>query len=230
MILCVYALVSPPPAHLNLPGVGGERLKVITIDRIGAIVGELRRAPAPSVRNLRRYAAAVEAIAAKTSATLPARYATTVADTDELTVVIRSRRAALRHRLTTVRGRAQMTVRLLESESGDAAFPSQSTVTSRTRLRLGYGATQGTQYLRQKVADAAAARAVPAFDRIRPAIRTYVKDERVEKRGGVVTINHLVPRGAAERYRDIVERAADEQALRLVVTGPWPPYAFADTW
>ena len=56
----------------------------------------------------------------------PQPYATTVADTDELTVVIRSRRAALRHRLTTVRGRAQMTVRLLESESGDAAFPART--------------------------------------------------------------------------------------------------------
>ena len=230
MILCVYALVGPPPARLNVRGVAGERLKVITVDRIGVVVGELRRAPAPSIRNLRRYAAAVEAIAAKTSAILPARFGTTVVNADELRVVVRSRRAALRHRLTAVRGRAQMTLRLLESESGDAAFPSQSTVTSRTRLRLGYAATQGMQYLRQKMADAAVARAVPAFDPIRPTIRSYVKDERVEKRGGVVTINHLVPRGSVERYRDIVERAADEHALPLVVTGPWPPYAFADTW
>ena len=228
MILCVYALVSAPPARLNLPGVGGERLKVITVDRIGVVVGELRRAPAPSVRNLRRYAAAVDAIAARTSAILPARYGTAVVDADELTLVIRSRRAALRDRLAAVRGRAQMTIRFVGSDPVNESCGGQTPST--TRINVASGATQGTQYLRQKVADAAASRAVPAFDPVRRAIRSYVKDERVEKRGRVVTINHLVPRGSVERYRDLAERAADEHALRLVVTGPWPPYAFADTW
>jgi hypothetical protein len=230
VIVCVYALVSPPPARLTVTGVAGERLQVLRVGRIGAIVGELRRAPAPSVRNLRRYAAAVESVAAKTSAILPARFGTTVTDADELSFIIRSRRTALRQRLSAVRGRAQMTIRLIESESGDAALSSQSRVTGRTQLRLGYGTTQGTQYLRQKMADAAAACAVPAFDVVRPAIQRYVKDERVEKRDGIVTINHLVPHGSVERYRDAVTRTAEDCGVRLIVTGPWAPYAFADTW
>jgi hypothetical protein len=230
VILFVYALVSPPPARLNVTGVGGERLKVITVARIGVVTGELRRAPAPSITNLRRYAAVMESIAAKASAVLPARYGTAVGDVDELSIIIRSRRRQFRQRLGAVRHRAQMTLRLLESESGDASSPSQSTVTRRTRLRLGYGATQGTQYLRRRIADAAAARAVPAFDPVRPAISRYVKDERVEKRAGVVTINHLVPRAAADRYRSAVERTAADRGVRLIVTGPWPPYAFADSW
>jgi hypothetical protein len=230
MIVWVYALVSPPPARLTVTGVAGERLKLITVNRIGAVIGELRRAPAPAVGNLRRYAAAVESVAAETSAILPARYGTTVGDADELLSIIRSRRTSLRQRLAAVRGRAQMTIRLLESESGDAALPSQSPVTRRTRLRLGYGATQGTQYLRQKMADAAAAGAVPAFDDMRSAIQRYVKDERIEKHQGIVTINHLVTHGSVERYRDAVARTADERGVRLIVTGPWAPYAFADTW
>jgi hypothetical protein len=185
--------------------------------------------PAPSVRNLRRYAAVIESLAASTSAILPARYGTTVAHVDELSLVIRSR-SLLRQRLKAVRGRAQMTIRLLESESGDAPSQRQSTVTRRTRLRLGYGATQGTQYLRRKMAAAVAARDVPAFDPIRPAIRHYVKEERVERRSGIVTINHLVSRATVDKYRSAVERAADDIDVRLMVTGPWPPYAFADSW
>ncbi|PYR74216.1 MAG: hypothetical protein DMF87_23280 [Acidobacteria bacterium] len=230
MILCVYALVMSPPARLGVSGVTGERLRVVTVDRISAVVGEVNRAPAPGVRNLRRYAAAVEFITSKVPAILPARFGTTVADPDELTFILRSRRATLRKRLRAVHGRIQMTIRLLESESGDRSSPSRSTVTGRTRLRLEYGATQGTQYLQRRRETAAKARAVPAFESIRGVVGRDIKDERVEKRSGVVTINHLVPRGSAIRYRDAVERAARENGVRLIVTGPFPPYAFADTW
>jgi len=231
VIICVYALVSPAPARLSLRGVAGERLRVLTIDRIGAIVGELRRAPAPSVTNLRRYATVIESIAARVPSVLPARFATSVADREELTFILQTRGSRLRQRLRAVRGRSQMTIRLMiESESGDRPFASRSTVKDHTRLRLGYGATQGTQYLQRRRAMAAAGRAVPAFEPIRAAVQRYIKDERIDRREGVITINHLVPRAAAARYRDAVERAADENRMRLIVSGPWPPYAFADTW
>jgi hypothetical protein len=226
----VYALVSSPPARLGVAGVAGERLRIVTVDRISAVVGDVRRAPAPGVRNLRRYAVVIDSIASKVPTILPARFGTTVADPDELTFILRSRRSTLRARLRAVRGRAQMTLRLLESESGDAPLRSRSTVMGRARLRLGYGATQGTQYLQRRSEIAANARAVPAFEPLRDAIRHYVKDERVDKRGGVVTINHLVSRASAARYRDAVERAARDNGVRLIVTGPFPPYAFADTW
>ena len=230
MIGFVYALVSSPPARLGVTGVAGERLRVVTVDRIGAVVGEVRRAPAPSVRNLRRYAAVIESLASKVPAILPARFGTSVPNPDELTFILRSRRATFRDRLRAVRARTQMTIRLLESESGDRSSPSRSTVTGRTRLRLGYGATQGTQYLQRRREMGAMARAVPQFEPIRGAVLRYITDERVEKRGGVITINHLVPRTAVDRYRDALERAARENSVRMIVTGPFPPYAFADSW
>lgn len=238
MSLCVYALISPPrrsadakaglpPPRLRLKGIAGERLRIVRVGHLAAVVGEMRRSPAASTANLRKYARVVNAIAEKVPAILPARFATTVRDADELTLFLRARRAAWQQRLRAVRGRVQMTIRLLaptESESGDRPFPSRSTVTSRTRLRLAHGATQGTQYLKAK------AQAMPEFAPVRAAIARYVKDERVEKRAGVVTINHLMARSAADRYLDAVERAAAENGVRLIVSGPWPPYAFAGTW
>jgi hypothetical protein len=234
--LCVYALVSlprrsgeakaGPPARLRLNGIAGERLRIVRVGGLAAVVGDLRRSPAASAANLRKYARVVNAIAAKVPAILPARYATTVRDADELTLFLRARRAAWQQRLRAVRGRVQMTIRLLtpiESESGDHPFASRSTVIRRTRLRLAYGATQGTQYLKAK------ANAVPEFGPVRAVIARYIKDERVEKRAGVVTINHLVARNSAARYLDAVERAAAENGVRLIVSGPWPPYAFAGT-
>ena len=138
MIICIYALVSPAPARLTIAGIGGERLRVIAVDRVAAVVGEIRRVPAPTITNLRRYAAIVEAIAVKVPAVLPARFATTVADREELAFILRSRGTALRQRLRAVRGRAKMTIRLVsESESSDALFPSQSRAAGRARVRLG---------------------------------------------------------------------------------------------
>ena len=231
MIICVYALVSGAPARLSLTGIAGERLRVITIDRVAAVVGELRRPPAPTIKNLRRYAASVEAIAGKVSAILPARFATLVADGEELAFILRSRRTALRRRLRAVRGRAQMTIRMVsESKSHAGLIPSQSRAAGRARLRLEHKATQGTQYLQQRMAVAVRTRAVPGFESIRAAVRSLVKDERVERRGDVVTVNHLVPRAAPTRYRAAVERAAEDSGVHLIVTGPWPPYAFADNW
>jgi hypothetical protein len=49
----------------------------------------------------------------------------------------------------------------------------------------------------------------------------------VEHRGGVSTIYHLVPAAAAHAYRRTAERAAAAAGVPAVVTGPWPPYAFA---
>jgi hypothetical protein len=236
VIVCVYALVSPAPARLRLTGMAGEPLRVVTANRIGAVVGGMRRAPAPSIRNLRRYAAVVEAIAAEAPAILPARFATTVTGDEELAVILASRGATLRRRLRAVRGRCQMTIRLLsplsesESESDEAPLASRSAMAGRTRPRLAHGATQGTQYLRRRAALAASARAIPGFAPIRAAVRRFVKDERVEKRAGIVTVNHLIPRAAAPRYLAAVERAATANHLRLMVSGPVAPYAFADNW
>ena len=238
MTTCVYALVSPARRRLRVTGMAGEPLRVMTVSRVSAVIGGMRRVPAPSIRNLRRYAAVVEAIAAEAPAILPARFATTVADREELAFILASRGATLRRRLRAVRGRCQMTIRLLsplsesesESESDDAPLASRSAIAGRARLRLAPEATQGTQYLQRRAALAASARAIPGFAPIRAAVRRFVKDERVEKRAGIVTVNHLIPRAAAPRYLAAVEQAATANHLRLMVSGPLAPYAFADNW
>jgi hypothetical protein len=57
-----------------------------------------------------------------------------------------------------------------------------------------------------------------------------VRDERIEKRERVATVYHLVPRASAASYRRAIERAAADASLTLVVSGPWPAYAFVDGW
>jgi Gas vesicle synthesis protein GvpL/GvpF len=209
----------------------GERLRPIAFDGVMALVGDVRRRPAASTRNLRQYAAVVESIAARIPAVLPARFGTTFDDVAELMLVLRSRGATLRQRLHAVRGRTQMTIRLVsESKSGDASRASRRHAAGRARVRLEHRATQGTLYLQQRLAVLRTAREVPELAAVQPAIRRFVKDERVERRGDVASVHHLIPRAMVERYRAAVERTAAESDVRLAVSGPFAPYAFADNW
>ncbi len=230
MILCVYALVGSPRPIQKVTGIAGERLRGIAIDGLVAIVGEVRRRPAASTRNLRRYAAVVESIAARVPAILPVRFGTAFDDAAELTLVLGSRAAATRQRLRAVRLRTQMTLRLVGSDPVNGPSRGQTPVMSRTGVRPRNKATQGTQYLQQRLAVLRTAREVPELTPIRSAIRRFVKDERIERRSGVTTVHHLIPRSMAERYRAAVERSAATSGVRLFVSGPFAPYAFADNW
>jgi hypothetical protein len=82
----------------------------------------------------------------------------------------------------------------------------------------------GTDYLRRRAREV---RDVPGFDPLRTAVKTWVKEERVEKKGDVASVYHLVPSGSVNRYRKALETAARDANLRVLITGPWPPYAFA---
>ena len=224
MIVCVYALIASSSRVVG-SGMGGERLRAVTAGGIVALVGELRRAPKPTMTNLRRYAIVIEKAAAQTPAILPVRFGTGMADLDEVTFVLQSRQDVLRRRLRAVRGRSQMTIRVVLGKSGSDPGDNPSPGSD-----PGDQSTQGTQYLQQRAITAARAREIPGFAPIRAAVKRWVKDERVEKRAGVATVNHLIPRSSVGTYRSAVERAAERAGLRVVVTGPFPPYAFAENW
>jgi len=231
VIVCVYALITPSRLPRRVKGVAGEPLRAMTVDGIVAVVGEVRRPPAASTRNLRRFASIIESIAGGASAILPARFGSTFTDVTELMLVLRSRRGSIRERLRAVRGRAQMTIRLVsESESGDASCASQSQVTPRARVRLEHNPTQGTRYLQEQLAKMRTAREIPELAPVRAAVQRLVREERVERRRSIATVHHLIPRAAAGRYGAAVARTAAENGVRLTVSGPWAPYAFAENW
>ena len=211
--LCVYALASSLSAPVRVRGVTGEALEAVRIGRIEAIVGRVRAIPKPTDSTLRRYDRVMSALWRRTPALLPARFGTSARDLADLEAMVRGRERVLRGRLRAVRNRAQMTMRVVSSPS-----PVVRAATSQK--------VSGTQYLRSRQREYA----VPAFDPLRGAVRRWIRDERVEKRAGVATIYHLVPRGSADRYRSAIEDAARDAGVRMIVSGPWPPYAFADVW
>jgi hypothetical protein len=223
----LYALTSARAGRPALRGICGEPLRAVRIGRLDVIIGHVRARPKPTDANLRKYNRLMGALWLGAPALLPARFGTTMNDISELELLVRARLDVLRSNLRMVRGRAQMTVRMadLRERHGEPRFG--------VRERGSGGLTSrgvGAEYLRARAAEERRAREVPAFAPCRAAVQRWVKAERVEKTAGVATIYHLVPRGAAARYATELQRAASEAGLRMIVSGPWPPYAFADSW
>jgi hypothetical protein len=216
---CVYGVALPADRRIAFRGLGDERLRAIAVGRVIAIVGELKRPPKPTPTALRKYNDVVQSLSERFPAILPARFGTCVQDLIELTFILQSRQQTFLRNLRDVRGRVQMTGRILQAPGASGGVPSPSATTH-----------SGVEYLRARAAAAAKDREVVGFAPVRAAVRRWVRDERVQKQGPIASVYHLVPRGQAEKYRRTLEHAAREAGLRLTVSGPWPPYAFSTSF
>jgi hypothetical protein len=215
MVLCVYAIARRPRRPIRTRGLRGERLSVAGAGSLVAIVGQGARAPSPTLANLRRFDRVLSALSTELPALLPARFGTSVESLDEITFILQSRAEGLRAALRTVRGRVQMTVRLADTDA-----PPRSSAAATTRA-------SGAAYLRARAAAAARERHVPGFDPVRSAVASFVREERVERRAGMVAVYHLVPAGSVDRYLRALARSAEEAGVRVRVSGPFAPYAFS---
>jgi hypothetical protein len=59
-----------------------------------------------------------------------------------------------------------------------------------------------------------------------PAVSRWVRAEKVERRAGIASVHHLVPRGCVAAYARAMHRTAEAAGVRMTLTGPFPPYAF----
>jgi Gas vesicle synthesis protein GvpL/GvpF len=220
----VYAIVAAA-AHGLLPhGIGGRTLVRVRQGRLAAVAEPMAVPPNPSVARLRAQDRIVRRLARRHDAILPARFGSFAHDARELRSVLRRRAAALSRALARVRGAEQMNLRLLFQDGG----------MTRHQARVTPAPGKGTRYLRAR-----AGQDLPALVAVRTALAqlSIVRAELVEVHSTppradianpVVTIYHLVARGASRRYRKVVlETIARERGASAVVSGPWPPYAFA---
>lgn len=211
--LYVYALAAPGlPRQLRVRGLP---LKSIVIGKVAAIVEARVEAPAISEASLREQHAVILDLWRRTDALLPVRFGSLIAR-DALESHLTAGQSALTRALEQVRGRVQMTVRIL----GD---PPAAPLPARVPRE-----TSGTAYLsarRQRTA--VAERDVV---RIRRVVTRFVVDERVDPGVGAVraSVFHLIAAADVGGYRTALATAtAAAPVRRLVVTGPWPAFAFA---
>jgi len=217
--LLVYAVCPRQRAGVAGAGIAGEPLALVHAAGLAAVTGELARPPKASVAALRRYDAVLRELAQELPALLPARFGTCMESAEELALVLRARDAALRAALREVRGRVQMNLRGVEPERG----PEPPAATEQG----GMGGGAGAAYLRSLALAAARERETPGLAPVRAAVTRWVRSERVERSGNIASVYHLIPRASVDAYVRAAQRAAQAEGVRVLLTGPFPAYAFA---
>lgn len=221
MRLYVYALADADLATTGLCGISGEPLEVVTLQDAVGIVGRMTEAKTPTREALQSQDALVRALHERTSALLPVRFGTTVADAAALHDHPTLQHARLTQALDRVRAREQMTVRIVTNRPVPTVSHRESTSTGR-----------GRQYLEGRASEH---RLPTEAVEVVSAVRALVREERTERgrvQGMLATVYHLIDRGRGADYRAAMEaRASLLTALSIGVAGPSPAYAFGpDDW
>jgi gas vesicle protein GvpL/GvpF len=216
----LYALLSGTPRCETGLGVCAERLRLVVVGDLVALVGDVGESPAPTAMTLRAQDAVLRRLGAAVDGVLPVRFGTLVADDAELAESLAHRRPQLARALGRVCGCEQMTVRVW-GEVTMAAPPVLAT-----------GDGPGTRYLTGRRQAREHAQRVPELEAARRRLGDLVREERVERHDRpplLATVQHLIPRGAGMRYLEEIDAARDGlRPWRVSVTGPWLPYAFAE--
>jgi hypothetical protein len=137
---------------------------------------------------------------------LPMRFGTVVEDDEAAVRALEERREELRNSLERVRGAVELAVR------AEAVAPEDRVPT----------ATTGAEYIRAKAHRAEAARL------LHEPLAFLARESVVHSGPELLRAAYLVDREAVESFVGLVRRLQEtHDGLRVLCTGPWPPYSFA---
>jgi hypothetical protein len=211
----VYALVDQKLQRMKLHA---RTIESVAAGDMFALAERTDRTLPISEGMLREQHDIILKLAERAPAILPARFGSLVTE-DELQQIVALRAQQLRAAFDLVRGRQQMTVRLV-----GAAEPVQPSARHAAAAATGSGA----RYLAER--RTAAGYPLPdAVERLARAVRSIVVAEKTEPgRDGVrAVLYHLIDRGQSAKYCRMLARAgAGVDPFAVKVTGPFPPFAF----
>lgn len=220
MGLYLYCLGEPDhPRPEDVVGLEGAAVRDVEAGGFSAWVSELERMPAPSLDRIRVHNAVVEA-AAGVATPLPLRFGQWFETADDLDASLRDRGEALHAALARVSGALELGVRVLDPAHAPDELDRAS----------------GTAYLealarRSRVEEEGRRRGEEVAAELKEWLGPLVRDERVRSlgAGSLVSIAHLVDRHEIGKYRLHMDQFPPRHPeLRFVLSGPWPPYGFAE--
>jgi hypothetical protein len=220
--LYVYAVLAAAPAGPLGVGLAGEPMRTVVCDAACVAISTMAAAPAVSPDVLRGHDTVVRRLAELVDAVLPARFGTILPDERAICERLDASADELRTALARVAGREQMILRIYSERARTAPEGTSVEATS---------GGPGARYLAERARAHHATTAVTELEALRPALARFVVAERVERHATpplVASVYHLVRRGDAVPYAAAIEEATHTLVdVRVRVSGPWAPYAFA---
>jgi hypothetical protein len=230
MKLYVYCLASgidtlPEPVQ----GISAAKVRLLKFENLVVLVSDLDSDTVTVTReNALAHATVVRSVLDQTTP-LPFRFGTVVTE-PQLKNYISARKPALETKLEMVRGCVEMSVKIiwdfLEDDQPGAPEKYQDN-------KQGAGAVFLAEKRRQILGDERrAAQATEISTWLQENLNALARDKQVTVRPGgklLLSASFLVERRKIEQYRARVEKLrADRPELHFLLSGPWPPYSFAN--
>jgi len=204
-------------------GVSGTAVRILKIDDISVVVSDCDTVPATQ-ENMLAHAAVVRRVFEQTT-TVPFRFGT-LANEEQLRSFVTGHKLAIAKKLAHLRGRVEMDLKITwQHQTSQPDQPEEA-------------AGPGTAFLRQKRRellgdDRAVAQRKELSSLLREDLGDLIKDEEMNLQPSETRVLgkvfHLVESSKIQDYRDrISEIPGKRPELVLEVSGPWPPYSFAN--
>ena len=228
MKLYVYCLLEGIAQLDQLPqGISNAPVRILPIDDLAVLVSDVDKdAVAVTRETALAHAAVVRSVLDRTTP-LPFRFGTLVSE-EQLRSYLSTRKPALENDLRLVRGCVEMGVKIIWSISNNDPHEQQL-----SDEKQGAGARFLEEKRREILGDEQrSAQATEISGWLHESIGELIRDEHVAVRPSeklVLTAAHLVERNKIRQYREkIAEARASRPDLHFLMSGPWPPYTFAN--
>jgi len=228
MKLYAYCLVDEiDTLDVQRPGISGAAVRLLKIDDLSLLISELESDITPVTReNALDHAAVVRSVLDRATP-LPFRFGS-LGTEQQLRSYIMTHAAALKTKLAHVRGCIEMNLKIMWNDKNDREPQPQA----------GSPPGAGTVFLEnkrrefrneeQRVAQVSEVSAL-----LQERLGGLLRDERIDLRPSktvvLAAVAHLIEVGNIQSYREkAAEILENRPELRFLLSGPWPPYSFAN--
>ena len=219
-LYCILPGDAPEP---RATGIDGRPVRSIRAGGVTAWVSDVPTAPRPELVRIRAHDGVIRAAQDAGFTPVPIRWGQLAAGDDDVRAHLESR--DYRPDLERIAGCVEFGIRVLDPEAPDAGSPDEARAEAQG---------SGAAYLRlvaerMHTLERTRARAMDAARASDDALAARVVERRLEptERPAGALVAHLVQASAAGEYAEQAHKLAHAHPpLRVVVTGPWPPYSF----
>ncbi len=226
-LYCVLPDDAPDP---TVSGIDDAQLHTVRAGGVCAWVAEVATAPQPDLERIRAHDRVVRAAMDAGFTPVPVRFGQVASNDDDVRAHLESRDYL--PDLARVSGCVEFGIRVVDPDA-PAGVAHAHAGTGAGREQTGSGAAyMRTLASRVHAAERSRARSLDAARALDEGLAEWVREARVEasERPPGALVAHLVQTSAADTYAERARALTrGHSPLRIVVTGPWPPYSFVGT-
>ena len=234
LVYCIFR--GPLPADLETPtGVGGQRVFTVNHQGLDAVLSKLAEPDSPrDTSELLVYETVVESFYRHLTV-IPMRYGCRVESPWEAVSLLRKNHDAYGALLHELEDLGEMGVHVLLDTSADGRESNARPVRARS-LPLDWDT--GAAYLAEKRQrylglDRAGLQQRQLVEELCGSLSGSFVRHKVElpssSRGRLLSLYFLVPRDSVESFRQAARHHHANESVKLLLSGPWPPYNFVDS-